>query len=56
MHLLKNSNKQSPMHVHVVATRYVAAQLEMSKYLCQLLCQCAAVDPHQEQERGFSLM
>ncbi|XP_023721304.1 protein pigeon isoform X3 [Cryptotermes secundus] len=56
MHLLKNSNKQSPMHVHVVATRYVAAQLEMSKHLCQLLCQCAAVDPHQEQERGFSLI
>ncbi|XP_069681884.1 protein pigeon isoform X1 [Periplaneta americana] len=56
MHLLKNSSKQSPMHVHVVATRYVAAQLEMSKQLCQLLCQCAAVDPHQEQERGFALI
>ncbi|GFG36550.1 hypothetical protein Cfor_06172 [Coptotermes formosanus] len=56
MHLLKNSNKQSPMHVHVVATRYVAAQLEMSKYLCQLMCRCAAVDPHQEQERGFALV
>ncbi|XP_021937949.1 protein pigeon isoform X4 [Zootermopsis nevadensis] len=56
MHLLKNSSKQSPMHVHVVATRYVAAQLEMSKHLCQLLCQCAAVDPHQEQERGFALV
>lgn len=44
------------MHVHVVATRYVAAQLEMSKYLCQLMCRCAAVDPHQEQERGFALV
>ncbi|XP_067002929.2 protein pigeon [Anabrus simplex] len=56
MHLLKNGNKQTPMNVHVVATRYVAAQLELSKQLCLLLCQCAAVDPYHEQERGFALV
>lgn len=56
MHLLKNCCKQTPMNVHVVATRYVAAQLEFCKQLCLMLCQCASVDPHQEQERGFALV
>ncbi|GLH11422.1 Protein pigeon [Gryllus bimaculatus] len=56
MHLLKSCSKQTPMNVHVVATRYVAAQLEMCKQLCLILCQCASVDPHEEQERGFALI
>lgn len=56
MHLLKHSVKQTPMNVHIIATRYVAAQLEISKHLCMVLSQCASVDPYQEQERGFALV
>ncbi|XP_064215445.1 protein pigeon isoform X2 [Tribolium castaneum] len=63
MHLLKQSaeNKiskfqwqsQTPMHVHAVATRYITAQLEQSRYLCQILCKAATFDPRQELEKGF---
>ncbi|KAF2885779.1 hypothetical protein ILUMI_20414 [Ignelater luminosus] len=63
MHLLKQSaeNKisrfqwqsQTPMHVHAVATRYVAAQLEQSRFLCHILCKAIAFDPRYEQEKGF---
>nr|CAD7430781.1 unnamed protein product [Timema monikensis] len=57
MHLLKNTTKQqTPLHVHVVATQYCAAQLELSRLLCQLLCHCASVDARQEQEYGFALV
>ncbi|RZC36003.1 pigeon, partial [Asbolus verrucosus] len=63
MHLLKQSaeNKiskfqwqsQTPMHVHAVATRYITAQLEQSRYLCQILCKAATFDPRQELDKGF---
>ncbi|XP_063238658.1 protein pigeon isoform X2 [Bacillus rossius redtenbacheri] len=57
MHLLKGAaGRQTPMHVHVVATRYVSAQLETSRLLCQLLCRSAAVDARLQQERGFPLV
>jgi len=65
MYLLKNGTHTSimhtrgsctPLHVHAMATRYVAAQLEASRILCQILCRAAGVDPRIEQERGFSLM
>lgn len=65
MYLLKNGTHTStmhsrgsctPLHVHAMATRYVAAQLESSRILCQILCRAAGVDPRIEQERGFSLM
>lgn len=67
MHLLKHSvgnskfdkmqwQTQTPLHVHAVATRYVSAQLEQSKYLCQILCHIANVNARHETEKGFILM
>lgn len=65
MYLLKNGTQTStmhtrssctPLHVHAMATRYVAAQLEASRVLCQILCRVAGVDPRIEQKRDFNLM
>lgn len=66
MHLLKQSaeNKmscfqwqsQTPMHVHAVAARYVSAQLEQSRHLCQILCKGVIADMMCEQEKGFLFM
>lgn len=57
VHLLKHAHRgHSPLHVHAVATRYVAAQLDMSRSLCRQLCLAAKVDPRQERQRGFPLM
>lgn len=65
LHLLKHGTQNSlgrlrssctPLHVHALSTRYVAAQLETSRLLCQMLCKAANVDPRHELERGFCLM
>nr|XP_034189655.1 protein pigeon isoform X1 [Osmia lignaria] len=65
MYLLKHGTQTSithiqgsctPLHVHAMATRHVAAQLETSRVLCQMLCRAASVDPRIEQERGFILV
>ncbi|CAK9802364.1 Protein pigeon [Anthophora quadrimaculata] len=65
MYLLKHGTQTSithiqgtctPLHVHAMATRHVAAQLETSRALCQMLCRAASVDPRLEQERGFVLV
>nr|XP_012148948.1 PREDICTED: protein pigeon isoform X2 [Megachile rotundata] len=65
MYLLKHGTPTSithvqgsctPLHVHAMATRYVAAQLETSRILCQMLCRAASVEPRMEQERGFILV
>ncbi|OAD60594.1 Protein pigeon [Eufriesea mexicana] len=65
MYLLKHGTQTSithvkgsctPLHVHAMATRHVAAQLETSRALCQMLCRAASVDPRIEQERGFILV
>ncbi|KAF5284324.1 hypothetical protein FQA39_LY04617 [Lamprigera yunnana] len=63
MHLLKQSTEnkisrfqwqsQTPMHVHAVATRYISAQLEQSRYLCHILCKGMGYDPKYDQEKGF---
>ncbi|KAG7199310.1 hypothetical protein KM043_018163 [Ampulex compressa] len=65
MYLLKHGTQTSvtfiqgsctPLHVHAMATRHVAAQLETSRMLCHMLCKAASVDPRIEQERGFLLV
>ncbi|XP_044016035.1 protein pigeon isoform X2 [Aphidius gifuensis] len=64
MYLLKYATKMpatayvscTPLQVHAIATRYVAAQLESSRLLCQMICRAANVDPRLEQERGFVLI
>lgn len=65
MHLLKQSSEnkiskfqwqnQSPMYVHAVATRYITAQLEQSRYLCQLLCK-ASTGETKFEDKGFIFM
>ncbi|KAG8288719.1 hypothetical protein J6590_014008 [Homalodisca vitripennis] len=55
MHLLKRGRgRESPMQVHAVATRYAAAQLELSRLVCQLITKAASVDT--ASDRGFSLV
>ena len=60
LHLLKYGTQKksgcSPLQVHAMSTRYVAAQLESTRLLCQILCRAANVDPRLEQERGFCLV
>lgn len=56
MHLLKRGQgRETPMQVHAVATRYAAAQLELSRVLCQLMTRAAGVNTN-NHERGFSLI
>ncbi|XP_043275467.1 protein pigeon isoform X2 [Venturia canescens] len=64
MYLLKHGTQTppssyvscTPLQVHAMATRHVAAQLESSRSLCQMICKAANVDPRMEQERGFILI
>ncbi|XP_074113246.1 gamma-secretase activating protein pigeon [Cotesia typhae] len=64
MYLLKHATNApatsyvscSPLQVHAMATRHIAAQLESSRSLCQMLCRAANVNPRLEQERGFVLI
>lgn len=66
MHLLKQSTEnkmtyfqwqsQTPIHVHAVATRYVSAQLEQSRHLCQILCKAAIGEIKYDQDKGFMFM
>uniref|UniRef100_A0A182WFG1 Gamma-secretase-activating protein C-terminal domain-containing protein n=1 Tax=Anopheles minimus TaxID=112268 RepID=A0A182WFG1_9DIPT len=76
MHLVKHSVKEvtgfrwlknafydtnpATSHVHAVATRYVAAQLEQSRALCVLVCRTAGLDHalavEGTESRGFALI
>lgn len=64
MHLLKHGSavgagqgaQGSATHVHAVATRYAAAQLETSRTLCLILCKALAATAKPDQERGFAFM
>ena len=65
MHLLKQSTENrfgrfqcqghTPVHIHAVAARYVAAQLEQSRTLCQVSCRVSVAEMRYE-EKGFSFM
>ncbi len=69
MHLVKHSVKQvtgfrwlkdyeptAPSFVHAVSTKYVTAQLEISRLLCVFICRASGVDARVESERGFKLI
>lgn len=70
MHLVKYSVKQTtgfrwlkdyepataPSFVHAVSTRYVSAQLEISRLLCVFVSRACGVDARVEVERGFKLI
>lgn len=69
MHLVKHSVKQitgfrwlkdyeptAPTFVHGVSTKYVTAQLEVSRMLCVFVCRAAGIDARIESERGFTLI
>ncbi|CAH1393019.1 unnamed protein product [Nezara viridula] len=53
IHLVKHG-LENPMQVHVVATRYAAAQLEMSRFLCSLITKSCAIPVY--QLKGFQLI
>lgn len=56
LHLLKNCLREPHIHVHSVATRYVAAQLEISKLLCHLLGKLAGLEDEMKAGKGFALL
>jgi len=64
MHLLKHGSaagagqglQGSATHVHAVASRYAAAQLETSRTLCLLICKILMATAKPDQERGFAFM
>ncbi|CAH1110405.1 unnamed protein product [Psylliodes chrysocephalus] len=65
MHLLKQTSNslkkfqqsdQSNLHVHAVATRYVSAQLDQSRQLCEIICKAATYDSEEDEDKGFILI
>lgn len=54
---LKDANvTPAPSHANTVATQYAAAQLELTRTVCVLVCRACGVDARIAPCRGFTLM
>ncbi|XP_066983004.1 protein pigeon [Macrobrachium rosenbergii] len=56
MYCLKHFPHESPMRVHAVASKYVCAQLQVSRRLCSILCSSQTLIPTEKGEKGFTFI